>query len=156
MALIRDRFRRGAPLKIVILGLALIGLQAYLAAGSGAARSMIAFSLTKLVIQVPAGIVAVWIASRFIDFDFGTVGRIALKIAAITVLAEGAACWIPVPFFSIMAEVVVMIVGFFVLFELRKWQAYSIEDKIGVIASGKLEKGGGDWKSETFHCNPAG
>jgi hypothetical protein len=130
--LIRDRFRRSAPLKIVILGLALIGLQAYLAAGSGAARSMIAFSLTKLLMQVPAGIAAVWIASRFIDFDFGTVGRIALKIAAITVLAEGAACWIPVPFFSIMAEIVVMIVGFFVLFELRKWQTYSIEDKIGV------------------------
>jgi hypothetical protein len=26
----------------------------------------------------------------------------------------------------------------------------------GVIASGKLEKGGRDSNSETFHCNPAG
>ncbi len=44
----------------------------------------------------------------------------------ITVLAEGVACWIPIPFFSIMAEVTVMIVGFFVLFDLSKWQTYSI------------------------------
>ena len=27
---------------------------------------------------------------------------------------------------------------------------------MGVIASGKLEKGGRDSNSETFHCNPAG
>jgi hypothetical protein len=111
---------------MMILGLVLIGLQAYLAAGSGAAQFMVEFSLKKLVIQVPAGIIAVWIASRFIDFDFGTISNIALKIAAITVLAEGVACWIPIPFFSIVAEVTVMIVGFFVLFELSKWQTYLI------------------------------
>ena len=28
--------------------------------------------------------------------------------------------------------------------------------KVGVLASGKLEKGGRDSNSETFHCNPAG
>jgi hypothetical protein len=126
MALIRDRFRRTAPFKMIILGLLLIAGQAYLAAGSGAAQFMIGFSLKKLLIQVPSGVVAVWIASKLIDFDFGTVGRIALKIAAITVLAEGAACWIPIPFFSIVAEVTVMLVGFFVLFELSKWQTYLI------------------------------
>jgi hypothetical protein len=126
MGLIRDRYRRTAPLKMMIFGLVLIGLQAYLAAGSGAAQFMVDFSLKKLLIQVPAGIIAVWIASRFIDFDFGTIGNIALNIAAITVLAEGVACWIPIPFFSIMAEVIVMIVGFFFLFELSKWQTYSI------------------------------
>ena len=49
-----------------------------------------------------------------------------MKIAAITVLAEGVACWIPIPFFSIMAELTVMLVGFFVLFELSKWQTYLI------------------------------
>jgi hypothetical protein len=126
MGLIRDRSRRTAPIQMLILGLVLIGLQAYLAAGSAAAQFMVGFSLKKLLIQVPAGIVAVWIASRFIDFDFGTIGGIALKIAAITVLAEGVGCWIPIPFFSIMAELTVMLVGFFLLFELSKWQTYLI------------------------------
>ena len=109
---------------MLILGLVLIGLQAYLAAGSGRAQFMVGFSLKKLLIQVPAGIVAIWIASRFIDFDFGTIGNIALSIAGITVLAEGVACWIPIPFFSIMADLTVMLVGFFMLFELSKWQTY--------------------------------
>ena len=97
-----------------------------LAAGSGAAQFMVGFSLKKLLIQVPAGIVAVWIASKIIEFDFGTIGRIAQKIAAITVLAEGVACWIPIPFFSIIADLTVMLLGFFVLFELSKWQTYLI------------------------------
>jgi hypothetical protein len=126
MALIRDRFRRTAPLKMLIFGLVLICLQAYLAAGAGAAGFMAAFTLKKLLIQIPAGIVAVWIASKFFEFDFGTIGRIAQKIAAITVLAEGVACWIPIPFFSIVADLTVMLVGFFILFELSKWQTYSI------------------------------
>ncbi len=126
MGLIRDRSRRTAPWQMLIFGVVLIGLQANLAAGSGAAQFMVEFSLKKLLIQVPAGIIAVWIASRLIDFDFGTIGGIALKIAAITVLAEGVACWIPIPFFSIMADLTVMLVGFFVLFELSKWQTYLI------------------------------
>jgi hypothetical protein len=126
MALIRDRSRRTAPLKMLIFGLFLIGLQAYLAAGSGAAQFFIGFSLKKLMIQVPSGIVAVWIASRIFEFDFGTVGRIAQKIAAITVLAEGVACWIPVPVFSIIADLTVMLLGFFILFELSKWQTYLV------------------------------
>jgi hypothetical protein len=126
MGLIRDRHRRAAPFQMMIFGLVLIGLQAYMAAGLGAAQFMVEFSLKKLLIQVPAGIVAVWIASRFIDFDFGTIGSIALNIAAITILAEGVACWIPIPFFSIIAELAVMLVGFFLLFELSKWQTYLI------------------------------
>jgi hypothetical protein len=126
MALIRDRSRRTAPLKMLIFGLFLIGLQAYLAAGSGAAQFFIGFSLKKLMIQVPSGIVAVWIASKIFEFDFGTIGRIAQNIAAITVLAEGVACWIPIPFFSIMADLTVMLLGFFILFELSKWQTYLV------------------------------
>jgi hypothetical protein len=126
MALISDRSRRTAPLKMLIFGLFLIGLQAYMAAGSGAAQFVIGFSLKKLLIQDPAGIVAVWIASKIFEFDFGTIGRIAQKIAAITVLAEGVACWIPIPFFSIIADLTVMLLGFFVLFELSKWQTYLV------------------------------
>jgi hypothetical protein len=124
MGLIRDRFRQSAPIKMLIFGLFLIGLQAYLAAGSGAAQFVVGFSLKKLLIQVPAGIVAVFIASKIFEFDFGTIGTIAKNIAGITVLAEGVACWIPIPFFSIMADLTVMLVGFFVLFELSKWQTY--------------------------------
>jgi hypothetical protein len=126
MGLIRDRSRRSAPIKMLIFGLFLIGLQAYLAAGSAAAQFVVDFSLKKLLIQVPAGIVAILIASKIFDFDFGTIGTIAKNIAGITVLAEGVACWIPIPFFSIMADLTVMLVGFFVLFELSKWQTYLI------------------------------
>jgi hypothetical protein len=126
MSLIKDRSRRSAPVKLLIFGLFLIGLQAYLAAGYGAAQFVVGFSLEKLLIQVPAGIVAVWIASRFMDVDFGTIGSIAWSIAGITVLAEGVACWIPIPFFSIIADVTVMVVGFFVLFDLGKWPTYVI------------------------------
>jgi hypothetical protein len=111
---------------MLIFGLILIGCEAYREAGPDAAQFAVEGSLKKLLIQVPAGIVAVWIASRLIDFDFGTIGIIALKIAGITVLAEGVACWIPVPFFAIMAELAVMLVGFFWLFELSKWETYLI------------------------------
>src|SRR5271166_6311899 len=126
MGLLRDRTRRTAPLKMLIFGLILIGLQAYLAAGPDAMKFVVGFSLKKLLLQVPAGIIAVFIASKFIDFDFGTIGAIAMSIAGITVLAEGVACWIPIPFFSIMADLTVMLVGFFLLFELGKWQTYMI------------------------------
>jgi hypothetical protein len=126
MGLIKDRSRRKAPLMMLIFGLFLIGLQAYLTAGAGAAQYIVGFSLKKLLIQVPAGVIAVWIASRLLEADFGTIGSIALDIAGITVLAEGVACWIPIPFFSIVADLTVMIVGFFVLFELSKWQTYLV------------------------------
>jgi hypothetical protein len=126
MALIRDRSRATAPFTMLIVGLVLIGVQGLLEAGPGAAQFMVTFSLKKLLIQVPAGIIAVWIASRLIDFDFGTIRDIALEIAGITVLAAGVACWIPIPFFSIMADLTVMIVDFFVLFGLSKWQTYLI------------------------------
>ena len=126
MGWLRARSHRTAPLQMLIFGLILIGYEAYLEAGPDAAEYAVKGSLWKLLIQVPAGIVAVWIAARFIDFDFGTIGVIALKIAAITVLAEGVACWISVPFFSIMAELAVMLVGFFWLFELSKWETYLI------------------------------
>ena len=33
---------------------------------------------------------------------------------------------------------------------------HRLRGNIGVIASGKLEKGERDSNSETFHCNPAG
>jgi hypothetical protein len=49
---------------MLVFGLILIGLPADLAAGSDAAQYMVEFSLKKLLIQVPAGIAAVWIASR--------------------------------------------------------------------------------------------
>jgi hypothetical protein len=42
------------------------------------------------------------------------------------VLAEGVACWIPIPIFSIIADLAVMLAGFLVLFETSKWQTYLI------------------------------
>ena len=126
MGWLRARSHRIVPLQMLIVGLILIGYEAYREAGPEAAEFAVKGSLWKLLIQVPAGIVAVWIAARLIDFDFGTIGVIALRIAGITVLAEGVACWIPVPFFSIAAELAVMLVGFFWLFELSKWETYLI------------------------------
>jgi hypothetical protein len=131
MGWLRARSHRIVPLQMLIFGLILIGCEAYFEAGPDAAEFAVKGSLWKLLIQVPAGIVAVWIAARLIDFDFGTIGVIALKIAGITVLAEGVACWIPTDnpmgiFLSIAASLTVMLVGFFWLFELSKWETYLI------------------------------
>ena len=109
---------------MIVFGLLLIGAQAYLEAGQDAAMYAMKGSLQKLLIQVPAGIVAVFVASRLIDLDFGTLGVVILKLAGIMVLAEGVSCWIPIPFFSMAAELAVMLVGFFWLFEAGKWGTY--------------------------------
>jgi hypothetical protein len=42
-------------------------------------------------------------------------------------LAEGVAGWVPEPFspfFAVIAELAVMLVGFFWLFELGRWETY--------------------------------
>ena len=127
MGWIRPNSHGTTPLKLLILGLILIGGHAYYVFGSGdAAEFAIKDSLVKLLIQVPAGIVATFIASRLFEFDFGTLGTIALKIAGITVLGEGVASWFPpeFSFFAMAAEIAVMLVGFFWLFELTTFQTY--------------------------------
>jgi len=111
---------------MLLFGLALIGAQAYLEAGPGAAEYAVKGSLQKLLIQIPAGIVAVFVASRLIDCDFGPITVVILKLAGIMILAEGVGCWIPIPFFSLMAELAVMVVGFFWMFELGKWETYLV------------------------------
>ncbi len=60
--MLTERSVRRAPYQMLIFGLFLIGLQAYLAAGSGAAEFMVGYSLKMLLIQVPAGVVAVGLA----------------------------------------------------------------------------------------------
>jgi hypothetical protein len=125
MGWIRSNSHRTTPLKLLVLGLILIGGHAYYVSGSNVfAEAAIKESLAKLLIQVPAGIVATIIASRLFEFDFGTVGTIALKIAGITILAEGVGCWINVPILEALAEFVIMLIGFFWLFELTTFQTY--------------------------------
>ncbi len=126
MGLLTERSRRWAPIQMLIVGFGLIALQAYMTAGPDAVQYAVGFSLKKLLIQVPAGIVAVLVASRLIDNDWGTLGSIIMRIAAITVLAEGVGCWIPLAFFSIIAEIAVELVGFFLLFDLGKWETYLV------------------------------
>ena len=122
--MLRSGSHRTVPFQMLLFGLVLIGAEAYQEAGQQAAEFAVKGSLQKLMIQIPAGLIAVFLASRIIDFDFGTLGVVALKIAGITVLAEGVACWVSIPFFSIMAELAVMLVGFFWVFELSKWETY--------------------------------
>jgi len=125
MGWIRSNSHRTTPLKLLVLGLALVGGHAYYLFGSGdAAEFAVKDSLSKLMIQVPAGIVATFIASKLFEFDFGTIGTIALKIAGITVLAEGVGCWINIPILEMLAEFVIMLIGFFWLFELTTFQTY--------------------------------
>jgi len=127
MGWIRPGAHSKTPLKLLIFGLILIGGHAYYVYGSGdAAEYAIKDSLAKLMVEVPAGIIATFIASRLFDFDFGTIGTIALKIAGITILAEGVASWFPPEFrfFGVAAEIAVMLVGFFWLFELSTFQTY--------------------------------
>lgn len=120
----RDHYR--SPFLMLLVGLALIGAEAYQEAGPDAAQFAVKGSLQKLLIQIPAGIVALVVAAKMIEVDFGPITIAGLKIAAITVLAEGVACWVPIPFFSLMAELTVMVVGFFWLFELGKWETYLV------------------------------
>jgi hypothetical protein len=130
MGLMRAGSHRRVPIQMLLFGLGLLALNAYQFGGNAAAKFVVVESLKKLAIQVPAGIIAVWIAARIIDSDFGTIGTIALKIAGITILAEGVAGWVdtlvPFPFFAFAGELVVMLVGFFWLFELTKWETYLI------------------------------
>jgi hypothetical protein len=111
---------------MLLVGLALIAAQAYMEAGPDVARFAVKGSLQKLLIQIPAGIVALMIASKLIDCDFGPITVVALKLAGIMVLAEGVGCWIPIPFFSMAAEMAVMVVGFFWMFDLGKWETYFV------------------------------
>ncbi len=111
---------------MLLVGLALIGGEAYLSAGPDAAEYAVKGSLQKLLIQIPAGIVAVIVASKLIECDFGPITVVILKLAGIMVLAEGVGTWVPLPFFSIMAELAVMVVGFFWMFELSKWETYLV------------------------------
>jgi len=122
--MLRSGSHRTVPFQMLLFGLVLIGAEAYQEAGPQAAQFAVKGSLQKLMIQVPAGLIAVFLASRFIDFDVDPLHVIALKVAGITVLAEGVACWVPIPFFSMMAELTVMVIGFFWLFEVGKWETY--------------------------------
>jgi hypothetical protein len=126
MGWIRPGSHRSTPIKLLIVGLILIGARAYSVWGPDAVEFAIKGSLAKLLIQVPAGVVAALIASRLFEFDFGTIGTVALKIAGITVLAEGVGCWIPSLILEMLAEFVVMLIGFFWLFELSTWQTYLV------------------------------
>lgn len=126
MSLLRSRSHRTVPFLMLLIGLALIGGQAYLAAGPDAAEYAVKGSLQKLLLQIPAGVVAVIVASKLIDCDFGPISVVMLKLAGIMVLSEGVGCWVPIPFFSILAELAVMVVGFFWMFELSKWETYLV------------------------------
>ena len=131
MGYLRAKSHRRVPIQMLLFGLVLLGANAYLSGGEAAAKFAVIESIKKLAIQVPAGIIAVWIASRLIDFDFGTIGVVALKIAGISILAEGVAIWVAyaLPYMTFVPPLValaVMLVGFFWLFELSKWETYLI------------------------------
>jgi len=115
---------------LFIVGLVALGANAYLSGGSADAQHIVIDSLKKLAVQVPAGIIAIWIAGRFIESDFGDIFSIGLKIAGITVCAEAAHAWVytyvPFEFFSFMAGLTVMVVGYFWLFDLGKWETFFI------------------------------
>jgi hypothetical protein len=132
MGYLRAKSHRRVPIQMLLFGLVMLGANAYVTGGgeTGAKRAVIG-SLKSLAIQVPAGIVAVWLASRLIDFDFGTISVVALKIAGISVLAEGVSVWVhyALPYMNFvppLAALAVMLVGFFWLFELSKWETYLI------------------------------
>jgi hypothetical protein len=128
MGLMRARSHRTVPIQMFLFGVVLLAVYGYQFGGTGTAKLAVIMTLKKLAIQVPAGIIAVWIASRIIDCDFGTFGTIVFKIAGVTMLAEAVACWVdyfvPFAFFPFMAELTVILIGFFWLFELSKWETY--------------------------------
>jgi hypothetical protein len=111
---------------MLIGGLVLLGANAYYFGGPTDAQHIVIDSLKKLAVQVPAGIIAIWLAGRFIESDFGDIFTIALKIAGIAVLAEAVHAWVfsyvPFEFFAFMAGLAVVMVGYFWLFDLGKWE----------------------------------
>jgi hypothetical protein len=130
MGLMTVRSHRTAPIQIFLLGVVMLAAYGYQFGGKDTAKIAVIMSLKKLAIQVPVGVIAVWIASRFIDSDFGTIGTILLKIAGISLFAEAVACWVdyfvPFAFFPFAAELTVMLIGYFWLFELGNWESYLV------------------------------
>jgi hypothetical protein len=126
----RARSHRTVPIQMFLFGVVLLGAYGYQFGGKDTAKIAVIMSLKKLAIQVPVGVIAVWLASRIIDSDFGTIGTIILKIAGISILAEAVACWVdyfvPFAFFPFAAELTMMLVGYFWLFELGKWETYLV------------------------------
>ncbi len=122
----RARAHRRVPIQMLVFGLVLLGTNAYLRGVDAFAKQALFVSLKQLAIQIPSGIVAFWLASRFIESDFGSIGMIAIKIAGVTILAEGVACWVPVPFFQFMVLLGVLLFGYFWLFDLGKWETYLV------------------------------
>ncbi len=69
-------------------GLALPGTKAYMTGSHAATKFAVIGSLKKLAIEVRAEMFAVWNKSRLVDFDFATMGIVALNIAAIKIVAD--------------------------------------------------------------------
>jgi hypothetical protein len=72
------------PFAIILGSLAAIFGMGYLQGGEGAAEGILDYSIRHIAFQFPVGLLVIFIASRIIEFDFGTIVTISLKILAIS------------------------------------------------------------------------
>lgn len=74
------------PFAIILASLAAIFGIGYLRGGEQAAEGVLDYSLRQIAFQFPMGLLVIFVASRIIEFDFGTIVTISLKILAISAL----------------------------------------------------------------------
>jgi hypothetical protein len=72
------------PAALILASLGAIFGMGYLQGGEQAAEGVLNFSLRQIGYQFPVGLLVIFVASRLIEFDFGTIVTISLKILAIS------------------------------------------------------------------------
>jgi len=71
------------PFAIILASLAAIFGMGYLQGGEQAAQGVLDYSIRQIAFQFPIGLLVIFVASRIIEFDFGTIVTISLKVLAI-------------------------------------------------------------------------
>ena len=74
------------PFAIILASLAAIFGMGYMQGGEQAAQGVLDYAIRQIAFQFPIGILVIFIASRFFEFDFGTITTISLKVLAISSL----------------------------------------------------------------------
>ena len=74
------------PFAIILASLGAIFGMGYMAGGEQAAQGVLDYAVRQIAFQFPIGILVIFIASRFFEFDFGTITTISLKVLAISAL----------------------------------------------------------------------
>ena len=76
------------PIAMLISSLVAIGFLGYSRAGDVGAQFLIQAAVTQTLMQLPVGLLIIFIAGKLFAFDFGTFGTVSLKVVAISIFEE--------------------------------------------------------------------